>query len=86
MRGQAFNVVLIKTVVPVPTYFTIGKLPLPEVIQEKIQQSGGEVAPNLLFLGELKGQTTVQELIGLRQILRVDDCSRAQDRLRGRGL
>lgn len=38
-------------VVPVPTYFTLGKNELPSKIQERIVESGGEVVNNLVFLG-----------------------------------
>jgi hypothetical protein len=40
-------------VVPVPTYFSIGKNALPGSIQQKIGESGGEVTDNLVFLGQL---------------------------------
>lgn len=38
--------------VPVPTYFTIGDLPLPTRIVEKIESNNDEVCPNLYFLGK----------------------------------
>ena len=38
-------------IVPVPTYFTIGKNALPGSVQQKIGESGGEVTDNLVFLG-----------------------------------
>lgn len=41
------------TVVPVPTYFSIGRNALPGSVQQKIGESGGEVTDNLVFLGEL---------------------------------
>jgi hypothetical protein len=40
-------------VVPVPTYFSIGRNALPGSIQQKIGESGGEVTDNLVFLGQL---------------------------------
>ena len=40
-------------VVPVPTYFSIGKNALPGSVQQKIGESGGEVTDNLVFLGQL---------------------------------
>jgi len=35
----------------VPTYFTVGKYALPGAIRQMIQNSGGEVVENLVFLG-----------------------------------
>jgi hypothetical protein len=40
-------------IVPVPTYFSIGKYALPGSVQQKIKESGGEVTDNLVFLGQL---------------------------------
>jgi hypothetical protein len=40
-------------IVPVPTYFSIGKYALPGSVQQKIRESGGEVTDNLVFLGQL---------------------------------
>lgn len=39
--------------VPVPTYFTLGRYELPGSIQRRIEETGGEVVENLVFLGEL---------------------------------
>ena len=39
--------------VPIPTYFSIGKNALPGSVQHKITESGGEVTDNLVFLGQL---------------------------------
>lgn len=39
--------------VPVPTYFTLGQHELPGSIQRRIEETGGEVVENLVFLGEL---------------------------------
>ena len=36
--------------IPLATYFTIGKYPLPAEIIEKIKESGNDVCPNLYFL------------------------------------
>ncbi|KJE04557.1 nuclear protein [Cryptococcus gattii NT-10] len=47
---------------PVPTYFTLGKNILPQSIQEKISETGGEVVDNLVFLGKSKVLTTSQGL------------------------
>ncbi|ORX34113.1 hypothetical protein BD324DRAFT_636665 [Kockovaella imperatae] len=47
---------------PLPTYFTLGKFPLPERIQEKISLTGGEVVDNLVFLGKASVLTTAQGL------------------------
>lgn len=41
-------------IVPVPTYFSIGKYALPGSVQQKIKESGGEVTDNLVFLGQLE--------------------------------
>ena len=38
--------------VPVPTYFTLGKYALPKSVQEKMIATGGEVTDNLVFLGK----------------------------------
>jgi hypothetical protein len=43
---------LISDIVPIPTYFTLGKYPLPESLQAKVSETGGEVVNNLVFLGE----------------------------------
>lgn len=48
--------------VPLPTYFTIGNLPLPTRIVEKIQ-ADDEVCPNLYFLGK---RGTLKTAEGLR--------------------
>ena len=39
--------------VPVPTYFTLGQYELPGSIQKRIEDTGGEVVENLVFLGGL---------------------------------
>lgn len=39
-------------VVPIPTYFSIGKHALPGSVQHKITESAGEVTDNLVFLGQ----------------------------------
>ena len=41
-----------KIEVPIPTYFTIGKQPLPQKILEKLQQSEDELCDNLHFLSK----------------------------------
>lgn len=47
---------------PLPTYFTIGKNPLPEQVKDRIMNSGGEVIDNLVFLGKSSAFTTSQGL------------------------
>jgi hypothetical protein len=41
--------------VPVATYFTVGKRPLPEAVIEKLNSNDGELCPNLIALGR-KGE------------------------------
>ncbi|KAL8752133.1 MAG: hypothetical protein Q9184_005833 [Pyrenodesmia sp. 2 TL-2023] len=41
-----------KIAVPLPTYFTVGKHPLPGPIIEKLEASDDELCPNLYFLGK----------------------------------
>ena len=38
--------------IPLPTYFTLGKYPLPSPVREKLSRSQGEVCENLFFLGK----------------------------------
>lgn len=52
-----------KIVIPLPTYFTIGKHPLPQLVIEKLEQSDGEVCPNLYFLNK---RSTTKTSEGLR--------------------
>jgi hypothetical protein len=47
-------------IVPVPTYFSIGKNALPGSVQQKIGESGGEVTDNLVFLGQLAVSREIQ--------------------------
>ncbi|KAL8845602.1 MAG: hypothetical protein Q9176_000238 [Flavoplaca citrina] len=49
--------------VPLPTYFTAGKYPLPSSVIEKLEQSGDELCPNLYFLGK---RSTTKTSEGLR--------------------
>jgi hypothetical protein len=42
------------TAVPVPTYFTLGRERLPSAVEEAISGGNPEIAPNLLYLGELQ--------------------------------
>ena len=49
--------------VPLPTYFTAGKYPLPSFVIEKLEQSGDELCPNLYFLGK---RSTTKTSEGLR--------------------
>ncbi|KAL8896429.1 MAG: hypothetical protein Q9207_007708 [Kuettlingeria erythrocarpa] len=39
-------------VVPLPTYFTVGKHPIPAPVIEKLESSDNELCPNLYFLGK----------------------------------
>ncbi|KAL8930481.1 MAG: hypothetical protein Q9208_000665 [Pyrenodesmia sp. 3 TL-2023] len=41
-----------KIAVPLPTYFTVGKHPLPGPVIEKLESSDDELCPNLYFLGK----------------------------------
>ena len=45
-----------------PTYFTIGKHPLPSKIVEKLESSENEVCPNLYFLGKRSSYKTSEGL------------------------
>ncbi|KAL8716004.1 MAG: hypothetical protein Q9220_000671 [cf. Caloplaca sp. 1 TL-2023] len=38
--------------VPLPTYFTLGRYPLPSSVSEKLESSDDELCPNLYFLGK----------------------------------
>ncbi|EIW72838.1 hypothetical protein TREMEDRAFT_59006 [Tremella mesenterica DSM 1558] len=50
------------SVFPVPTYFTIGKYALPQSVKDKIEETGGEVVRNLVFLGKSGVLSTAQGL------------------------
>lgn len=52
-----------KILVPLPTYFTLGKHPLPPPIVEKIEKSDGEVVSNLYFWNK---RSTTKTSEGLR--------------------
>lgn len=49
--------------IPLPTYFTLGKHPLPQRVIDKLESSDGEIRPNLYFLGK-RSTTKISE--GLR--------------------
>ena len=49
--------------VPLPTYFTLGKRPLPEKLVQQLEASGGEICPNLYFLGK---RSTIKTSEGIR--------------------
>ena len=49
--------------VALPTYFTLGRRPLPQAVQERLQKTDGEICPNLYFLGK-RSMTKTSE--GLR--------------------
>ncbi|KEI41105.1 uncharacterized protein L969DRAFT_86349 [Mixia osmundae IAM 14324] len=38
--------------VPLSTYFSIGKTPLPASVQQRVDANQGEVCPNLFYLGQ----------------------------------
>ena len=52
-----------KIKVPIPTYFTLGKQPLPQKVVEKLQASEDELCDNLHFLGK---RSTTKISAGLR--------------------
>lgn len=52
-----------KITVPLPTYFTVGRRSLPEKIVQQLETSGGEVCPNLYFLGK---RSTIKTSEGIR--------------------
>ena len=47
--------------VPLPTYFTLGKQPLPQRIVEKLETSDDEICPNLYFLGKRSTTKTSED-------------------------
>lgn len=49
--------------IPLPTYFTLGKHPLPQQIRDKLEDSDNEICPNLYFLGK---RATTKTSEGLR--------------------
>lgn len=49
--------------IPLPTYFTLGKHPLPQRIIDKLESSDDEICPNLYFLGK---RSTTKTSEGLR--------------------
>lgn len=44
--------------IPLPTYFTVGKRPLPTAVIEKLEKSDDELCPNLYFLGKRSATKT----------------------------
>ncbi|KAL8659572.1 MAG: hypothetical protein Q9226_000353 [Calogaya cf. arnoldii] len=52
-----------KIEVPLPTYFTVGRYPLPTSVIEKLEKSDDELCPNLYFLGK---RSTTKTSEGLR--------------------
>ena len=52
-----------KITVPLPTYFTLGRRPLPEKVMQQLEASNGEVCPNLYFLGK---RSTIKTSEGIR--------------------
>lgn len=54
-----------KIIIPLPTYFTVGRRAIPERIVQQLETSetsGGEVCPNLYFLGKRSTVTTSEGL------------------------
>ena len=49
--------------VPLPTYFTLGKFPLPQQVVDKLESSDDEICPNLYFLGK---RSTTKTSEGIR--------------------
>lgn len=49
--------------VPLPTYFTLGRLSLPQQVVDKLETSADELCPNLYFLGK---RSTTKTSEGLR--------------------
>ncbi|CAD6576246.1 MAG: hypothetical protein ASARMPREDX12_008617 [Alectoria sarmentosa] len=49
--------------IPLPTYFTLGRHPLPQQIVDKLESSDDEICPNLYFLGK---RSTTKTSEGLR--------------------
>ncbi|KAL8728198.1 MAG: hypothetical protein Q9181_005427 [Wetmoreana brouardii] len=49
--------------IPLPTYFSLGKHPLPSAVVERLEKCDGELCPNLYFLGK---RSTTKTSEGLR--------------------
>lgn len=49
--------------IPLPTYFALGKSPLPPSVVEKLESNNGELCENLFFLGK---RTTLKTAEGVR--------------------
>lgn len=49
--------------IPLPTYFALGRQPLPDRVTEKLKENAGELCSNLYFLGR---RTTVKTSEGIR--------------------
>ena len=52
--------------VAIPTYFTLGKLPLPQRIVDRLQNSDVEICPNFYYLGK---RSTTKTSEGLRVVM-----------------
>ncbi|KAL8874240.1 MAG: hypothetical protein Q9174_000396 [Haloplaca sp. 1 TL-2023] len=52
-----------KLEIPLPTYFTLGRHPLPDPVIDKLEKADGELCPNLYFLGK---RSTTRTSEGLR--------------------
>ncbi|KAI4173305.1 MAG: hypothetical protein LQ343_003016 [Gyalolechia ehrenbergii] len=61
--ANVFDLINGKITIPLPTYFTLGKHPLPGPVIEKLEQSDDELCPNLYFLGK---RSTTRTSEGIR--------------------
>lgn len=52
--------------VPLPTYFALGRQPLPAKVIKKLESNSGELCENLMFLGK---RTTIKTSEGLRIVV-----------------
>ena len=52
-----------EVIIPIPTYFTLGKQPLPQQVVARLEKSDDEVCPNLYFLGK---RSTTKTSEGIR--------------------
>ena len=52
-----------ETTIPLPTYFTLGRHPLPQQVVAKLENSDDEICPNLYFLGK---RSTTKTSEGIR--------------------
>jgi len=57
-------------IAPLTTYIMTGVHSLPEKIQRKVEETGGEICPNLMYLGEVYFQRapTIFDLSQIRLV------------------